>query len=320
MKKTPVLVIMAAGIGSRYGAGVKQLAKVGPSGEIIMDYSLYDAREAGFRKVIFVIRRSLEKDFREVIGDRIARVMDVEYAFQEIDALPEGFSCPAERNKPWGTGHAVLVAKKLVDGPFAVINADDYYGRTALKLVFDYLAQQEEQAEAAEAAGIKRPEVPAQFVMAGFVLRNTLSSNGGVTRGVCMLDEKGNLSGVQETGGLAMREDGRVFGSRAGETVEVSPDSYVSMNMWGFTPALMEELDRGFRPFLQEALEKNPLKEEYLLPGVVDRMLKAGTAGVKVLPTPDTWFGITYREDKEAVTKEFTRMVEEGLYPTPLFG
>ncbi len=307
MKKKPVLVIMAAGIGSRYGGGVKQLASVGPSGEIILDYSLYDAREAGFDRVIFIIRKSLEKDFREIIGDRVSGSMKVDYAFQEIDALPEGFTCPAERNKPWGTGQAILAAKDLIDGPFAVINADDYYGRNGFKLIYDFLdALPEEQ------------EGPARFAMAGFVVKNTLSDNGGVTRGVCLVDGEGRLAQIHETKEIARQADGSVKGIFGGETVEVDPEGLVSMNMWGFTPSLLTKLEQDFPVFLTEAFRKDPLKEEYLLPMVVDGMLKAGEATVTVLPTPDTWFGITYHADRESVAAEFDRMVKEGLYPTPL--
>lgn len=307
MKKKPVLVIMAAGIGSRYGGGVKQLASVGPSGEIILDYSLFDAREAGFDRVIFIIRKSLEKDFREIIGDRVSGRMKVDYAFQEIDALPEGFTCPAERNKPWGTGHAILAAKDLIDGPFAVINADDYYGRNGFKLIYDFLDNLPEEQEG-----------PARFAMAGFVVKNTLSDNGGVTRGVCALDSEGRLVQIHETKEIARQADGSVKGNYEGETVEVDPEGLVSMNMWGFSRSLLTKLEQDFPAFLTEAFRKNPLKEEYLLPMVVDGMLKAGEATVAVLPTPDTWFGITYHADRESVAAEFDRMVKEGLYPTPL--
>lgn len=308
MEKKPVLVIMAAGIGSRYGGGVKQLASVGPAGEIILDYSLFDAREAGFEKVVFIIRKSLEKDFKEVIGNKASRLMEVQYAFQEIDGLPEGFTCPAERMKPWGTGHAILAAKDLIDGPFAVINADDYYGKTAFRVIYDFLANQK-----ACCCG------PERFAMAGFIVKNTLSDNGEVTRGVCLQDAQGRLKEIHETKGIARRADGRVTGTFDGETVEIDPEGLVSMNMWGFSRKILDVLEAGFPAFLKDALEKNPLKEEYLLPTVVDGMLKAGQATVDVLPTPDTWFGLTYHEDRDSVAAEFSRMAKEGIYPTPLY-
>ena len=309
MGKKPVLAVMAAGIGSRYGQGIKQLAGVGPAGEIILDYSLYDAREAGFEKVVFIIRHSLEEDFKRIIGKRAEKIMEVAYAFQEKEDLPEGFVCPAERVKPWGTGQAVLAAAREIDGPFAVINADDYYGKTAFRVLYDYLSRLPEN-----------PEDPQPYAMAGFVVKNTLSDNGEVTRGVCLQDMTGCLQEIHETKGIARRQDGRITGVYGGETVEIDENSLVSMNMWGFTPALLKELARGFEPFLEKALAEDPLKAEYLLPMVVDELLKAGRATVEVLPTPDAWFGITYGEDKEAVAEEFARMAREGRYPNPLFG
>ena len=308
MSKKPVLVVMAAGIGSRFGKGIKQLAAVGPSGEIIMDYSLFDAREAGFEKVIFIIRRSLEKDFKEVIGKRIEKYFEVAYAYQEIVDLPEGFDCPAEREKPWGTGHAILAARDLIDGPFAVINADDYYGKTAFRVLYEYLAHLPEE-----------EKTPAQFAMAGFVVKNTLSDNGEVTRGICIQDMAGNLKEIHETKGIALRADGRVTGSFEGEEVSIDPEGLVSMNMWGFTPAMMTALKADFVPFLADAMENNPLKAEFLLPMVVDGLLKSGRAQVKVLPTPDTWFGITFAEDQEAVAAHFAELATDKIYPTPLF-
>ena len=304
MAKKPILVIMAAGIGSRFGKGIKQLTPVGPSGEIILDYSLFDAREAGFETVVFIIRKSLEKDFKEIIGNRVGKYMNVRYAFQEIEALPEGYTCPAERAKPWGTGHAILAAKEVIDAPFAVINADDYYGKTAFKIIYDFLAAQEGEG---------------RYAMAGFIVKNTLSDNGEVTRGVCLQDAEGKLTEIHETKGIARREDGRVTGTFGGEEYEIDENGLVSMNFWGFTEDLLAELENGFPVFLDEAMEKDPLKAEYLLPTVVDGMLKSGKATVAVLPTPDTWFGITYAEDREFVTGEFSRMAAEGVYPSPLF-
>jgi len=308
MKKKPVLVVMAAGIGSRFGQGIKQLTAVGPSGEIILDYSLYDAREAGFEKVIFIIRKSLEADFREVIGRRVEKEIEVAYVFQETDDLPAGFICPAERQKPWGTGQAVLCAARQIDGPFAVINADDYYGKTAFRIIYDFLEALPEE-----------PEDPAQFAMAGFIVKNTLSDNGEVTRGVCIQDMTGKLVEIHETHEIARREDGRVLGRFEGKEVEIDPDGLVSMNMWGFSPVMLKALEAGFTDFLKDAMKNNPLKSEYLLPMVVDSLLKEGKAQVKVLPTPDAWFGITFLEDKDYVAAQFGRMVKEGIYPSPLF-
>ena len=308
MSKKPVLVVMAAGIGSRFGQGIKQLAGVGPSGEIILDYSLYDAREAGFEKVVFIIRHSLEEDFKAVIGNRVEKNFEVRYAFQEIDALPAPFVSPADRAKPWGTGHAILAAKDLIDGPFAVINADDYYGKTAFRIIYDFLTHLPEQTGG-----------PEPYAMAGFIVKNTLSDNGEVTRGICVQDMTGKLVEIHETKGIARREDGSVTGTFDGETVEIDPEGLVSMNMWGFTETILKDLEKDFIPFLEEAMKKDPLKAEYLLPTVVDSLLKAGKASVSVLPTPDAWFGITYADDKASVAAEFARMVKEGKYPSPLF-
>ena len=307
MKKKPVLVVMAAGIGSRFGQGIKQLAGVGPSGEIIMDYSLYDASEAGFEKVVFIIRHALEEDFKAIIGRRVEKYFEVGYAFQEKEELPAPFVCPAERVKPWGTGHAILAAKDLIDGPFAVINADDYYGKTAFRLIYDFLSNLPEAVTG-----------PQPYAMAGFIVKNTLSDNGEVTRGICVQDMTGKLAEIHETKGIARRADGSVSGTYEGKTVKIDPEGLVSMNMWGFTHSLLDELEKGFSGFLAEALQSDPLKAEYLLPMVVDELLKEGKVSVSVLPTPDTWFGITYAEDKASVTAEFRKMAEEGKYPTPL--
>lgn len=307
MSQKPVLVIMAAGIGSRYGAGIKQLASVGPSGEIILDYSLYDAREAGFEKVVFIIRKSLEADFKEIIGVKAEKLMEVRYAFQEIEDLPESFVCPDGRTKPWGTAQAILSAKDVIDGPFAVINADDYYGKTAFRIIYDYLT-----AHPGKESGVM------ECAMAGFVVKNTLSDHGEVTRGICLQDGH-MLTEIHETSGIARREDGRVTGTFEGETVEIDPDGLVSMNMWGFDRRILDELEQGFVPFLKDALVRNPLKAEYLLPTAVDDALKEGKLTVEVLPTPDTWFGLTYHEDRDPVAARFAEMVKDGIYPSPLF-
>lgn len=309
--KEPILVIMAAGIGSRYGGGIKQLASVGPNGEIIMDYSIYDARKAGFRKVVFIIRREIEKDFIEIIGNRISQVMDVAYAYQELDDLPEGFTVPADRKKPWGTGHAILCCKDQLDAPFAVINADDYYGPEAFRKIYGYLKEVSGSADSEPSDG-----GCLQTAMAGFVLGNTLSDNGTVTRGVCLVDEKGDLQGVEETKNIARGEDGVIRGTYRGEERTLSEQDLVSMNFWGFLPELLPELEARFVTFLDKRGKGGP--EEYLLPVIVDELLQEGRAEVEVLPTQDTWFGITYAEDRAAVQEALRNLVEEGVYPSPL--
>ena len=301
------LVVMAAGIGSRYGGGIKQLEAVGPSGEIIMDYSVYDARRAGFDKVVFIIRREIEKDFKEIIGDRIAKVMDVAYAYQELSDLPEGFRVPEGRKKPWGTGHAVLAVRDIVDCPFAVINADDYYGPEGFRAVHDYLAGQ-----------MKTGTGRFDMCMAGFVLGNTLSDNGTVNRGVCTLNADGTLADVRETFEIC-EKDGAMYAKDAdGAPVSVTKDMFVSMNMWGLPPEFLKELEREFPRFLEEAPEGGA-KGEYMLPAVIDRCIKNGTGTVRVLPTHDTWFGVTYKEDKPAVMASIKELVAKGVYPEKLF-
>lgn len=303
MNKT-ALVIMAAGIGSRYGGGIKQLEKVGPSGEIIMDYSIYDAIAAGFDKVVFIIRHDLEKDFKEIIGNRIAKHIEVEYVYQELDKLPAGFSVPSERKKPWGTGQAILCCKDIVKEPFAVINADDYYGKEGFVKINEFL---------------KNVDVTKNsYSMAGFVLGNTLSDNGTVTRGVCQVDEQDYLTDVVETFGIARKGDVCVGKDEAGNEVTVAVDSSVSMNMWGFTPSFLQELETGFVSFL-ESIKPEDIKAEYLLPTVVSNMLKQDKATVKVLKTNDKWFGVTYHEDKQSVVDSINRLVAEGKYPSKLF-
>lgn len=305
--KSTTLVIMAAGMGSRFGGGIKQLEPMGPNGEIIMDYSIYDAVEAGFNKVVFVTRKDLFETFREVIGKRIEKVIGVEYAFQELDDLPEGFGVPAQRTKPWGTGQAVLACRNVVNEPFLVINADDYYGKTAFKLIHDYLAQ--ERGEGGKY----------DFCMAGFVLGNTLSDNGSVTRGVCVMDEKHRLVSVEETAGIVKTADGAAVEGKVGKIVPINPDSLVSMNMWGFTPDFFDELESGFNEFLS-SLEDGDVKSEYLLPMVVDKMIKEKRAEVSVLETKDKWFGVTYKEDKPVVVASINKLIAEGKYPSRLFG
>lgn len=306
MKTT--LVIMAAGIGSRYGKGIKQLDPVGPNGEIIMDYSIHDAMEAGFNKIVFIIRRDLEADFKEVIGDRIAKVceplgVEIAYAFQEMSAVPEGITVPEGRQKPWGTGQAVLSCKGIVKEPFAVINADDYYGKSAFVSVHDYLANY-------------TPEKPGDFCMAGFILGNTLSENGGVTRGVCNVDANGFLTSVDETRDIRRAEDGD------GAVCEHGPidlNRYVSMNLWGLTPELLDRLEDGFKDFFAAQDEESVLKEEFLLPMFIDGMIQNGEATVKVLETADRWFGVTYHEDHPFVVESFRKLMEKGVYQAELY-
>lgn len=301
MKKT-ALVIMAAGLGSRFG-GIKQLEPVGPSGEIIMDYSIYDAIKAGFNKVVFIIRRDLEADFKEVIGDRISKQIEVEYVFQELDNLPDGFSKPADRTKPWGTGQAVLSCKGALSEPFAVINADDYYGKEAFVKVHDFL--------------IKDDLKDTEFCMAGFVLGNTLSDNGTVTRGVCKVDENNLLVDIIETKGIEQKGDTAVALNSAGDEITLSLEGAVSMNMWGFTPILLEKLEDGFKTFLEK--EGQELKSEYLLPEVVGDLIKTGSVSVEVLKSADKWFGVTYKEDKPIVVASFKELISQGQYPEKLF-
>lgn len=306
MKET-ALVIMAAGIGSRFGGGIKQLEPVGPGGEIIMDYSIHDAMEAGFNKVIFIIRKDLEKDFREVIGNRIEKVVPVEYAFQELDGLPDGYEVTPGRTKPWGTGQAVLMVKGMVDGPFLVINADDYYGREGFKRIHDYMVNDMDSQ-----AGIY------DLCMGGFVLSNTLSDNGAVTRGVCQVDEQGILKTVNETYNIRMAEDGLNATDEQGNPVKISPDQPVSMNMWGIPAGFLEELEKGFPEFLDH-LKEGDVKSEYLLPRIIDNLVRSGRARVKVLDTPDKWFGVTYREDKQAVVAAVRKLIEAGVYHKNLY-
>ena len=299
------LIIMAAGIGSRFGGGIKQLEPVGPNGEIIMDYSIHDALEAGFDRIVFIIRKDIEADFREVIGNRIEAVcakrgVGVDYAFQSLEDVPAGARVPEGRSKPWGTGQAVLCAAELVDCPFAVINADDYYGKEAFVKLHDFLC-----------ADVK----PGAYCMAGFILKNTLSENGGVTRGLCQVDDKGYLTNVVETRNIVKTADGAQVN---GEKVDA--DTYVSMNMWGLGPEFMDTLREGFEEFFRTAALADPLKAEYLLPIYIGQLLQRGKISVQVLETRDKWFGVTYREDKPAVVESFRKLIEAGVYQPKLFG
>ena len=306
--KDTALVIMAAGIGSRFGGGIKQLEPVGPGGEIIMDYSIHDAMEAGFNKVIFIIRRDLEKDFKEIIGHKIGKLLPVEYAYQELENLPAGYEVTPGRTKPWGTGQAVLSVKGMVDGPFLVINADDYYGREGFRRIHDYMAEHmDSQSEIYD------------ICMGGFVLSNTLSDNGTVTRGVCQVDGDGFLTNVTETYNIQMKEDGLHATDESGAPVTISPSQPVSMNMWGLPASFIQELEKGFPVFL-DSLKEGDIKSEYLLPKIIDNLVQNKKARVTVLDTPDKWFGVTYREDKQAVTDAIRGLIESGVYKERLFG
>ena len=304
------LIIMAAGIGSRFGGGIKQLAPVGPSGEIIMDYSIHDALEAGFNKVCFIIRKDLEKDFREIIGNRIEKICPCSYAFQEVENLPGGFKNPEGRTKPWGTGHAVLACKGIVDTPALVINADDYYGKDAYVKMHDYLVNQ---------MNTEKTDV-LDIAMPGFILGNTLSDNGSVTRGVCTVNENGDLATIVETSNIYKDGNGGAYvEEKDGSKRPIDVNSLVSMNMWAFTPAFIDRLETGFIEFLAAGNAKE-MKSEYLLPTVIGDMLENGTATVKVLKTTDKWFGVTYKEDKDYVIESFKKLIADGVYSEKLFG
>ena len=300
------LVIMAAGIGSRFGGGIKQLEPVGPTGEIIMDYSIHDAIKAGFNKIVFIIRKDIEADFREVIGDRIEKLCDrlgveVAYAFQAMDDIPEGETVPEERKKPWGTGQAVLSCRGIVNEPFIVINADDYYGKEAFVKIHDFLLDY-------------TPEKADDFCMAGFILKNTLSDNGGVTRGICQVDDNGFLTDIVETTEIVKTPNG----AKSGDT-EIDPESYASMNMFGFTPEFIGRLEDGFKEFFETAAKENPLKAEFLIPIYAGQLLREKKITMKVLETSDKWFGVTYKEDKPTVVEAFKKLIADGEYNEDLF-
>ena len=302
------LVIMAAGIGSRFGGGIKQLAAVGPNGEIIMDYSIHDAIEAGFDKIVFIIRHDIEDAFKEAIGDRIEKIcaelgVEIDYAFQALENVPAGYSVPEGRSKPWGTGQAVLACKGIIKEPFAVINADDYYGPQGFRLVYDYLSTHADGDRYA-------------WAMVGFLLGNTVSANGSVSRGVCVTDEHSNLVSVTERTCIEPYADGIHYSEDGGKSwADLPADCVVSMNLWGFTPAYVQEAKAGFAAFLQASLPVNPMKCEYYLPTVVTNALEAGKADVHVLTSADKWHGITYREDKPELVEALKKMSEDGLYP-----
>ncbi len=304
--KKPVLVIMAAGMGSRYG-GLKQIDPVDNEGHIIMDFSIYDAKRAGFEKVVFIIKKAIEKEFKAGIGDRISQYMDVEYVYQELDTLPEGFEVPEGRVKPFGTGHAILSCKDVVDGPFAVINADDYYGVHAFQEIYNYLIENEDDEKY-------------HYAMVGYILSNTLTENGYVSRGICEMDKDAFLTGITERTHIEQRDMGVQFTEDDGQTWEdIAADSIVSMNMFGFTASMLKELECRFPEFLEKGLKENPMKCEYFLPSVVSDLIEEDKADVKVLRSEDRWYGITYKEDKEAVVSAVQKLKDTGVYPQHLW-
>lgn len=301
----PILLIMAAGMGSRYG-GLKQMDPVGPHGEVILDYSIFDARRAGFKRVIFLIKHEIEEDFKHLIGSHIEKYMEVRYAFQQVEKIPAPFTVPENRMKPWGTGHAVLCCKDLIDAPFAVINADDYYGVSAFQTAYDTLRTLQDDDKQ-------------RFMMVGYHLHNTLTDNGYVARGVCQVDDGGQLVSVTERTHIIKSCDGALY-TEDGETYHLLPENtLVSMNLWGFTPSFVQALEDGFPAFLERTLAENPLKGEYFLPSVVSDLLAKKAATVQVLPSRDRWYGVTYQADKPVVMSALRQMVEDGLYPAPLW-
>ena len=305
--KKPVLVVMAAGMGSRYG-GLKQVDPVGNHNQLIIDYSIYDARRAGFETVVFVIKHEIEDTFKAAIGDRLSKVINVKYAYQQLDDLPEGYSVPEERVKPWGTAHAILAARKVVDGPFAVVNADDYYGPEGFKKIYDYLESHPDQPGCYE------------FAMVGYLLGNTVTENGHVARGICEEDSENYLTRVTERTRIEKDGADARFTEDDGATwTQLSRNSIVSMNLWGFTESFLKEAEARFPAFLDKALAENPLKGEYFLPSVVTQLLEEKKARVKVLRSTDKWYGVTYREDKPVVVNAIAEMTANGLYPDKLW-
>lgn len=302
----PILVVMAAGMGSRYG-GLKQIDPVGNHGQLIIDYSIYDARRAGFETVVFIIKREIEADFKQAIGNRLSKIMDVKYAYQQLDNLPDGYSVPQGRSKPWGTSHAILSAANIIDGPFAVINADDYYGPEAYKTIFDYLSSHQDSSKY-------------EYSMVGYMLENTVTEHGHVARGVCVATPEGYLANVTErtriektaTGARFTEDDGATWTNLAGDTV-------VSMNLWGFTQSFISETQNRFAAFLDANLSANPLKCEYFLPTVVSALVEEGKARVKILHSHDKWYGVTYKEDKPIVMQAIADKTASGSYPDNLW-
>jgi len=309
MGKKPVLVVMAAGMGSRYG-GLKQIDPVGSCGEAILDYSVYDAHEAGFEAVVIIIKEAIKKDFMETVGARLAKApIEIRYAYQEVDKLPEGYTLPEGRTKPWGTSHAVLCAKEAIGGaPFAVINADDYYGKSAFRVMYDALSKAEDTDKF-------------NYCMVGYQVGKTVTEHGHVSRGVCYADAEGCLTEVIERTRIEKYDGGIHYTEDGGETwTDLKEDTIVSMNMWGFTPSFLTAIEEGFPAFLDKAIAENPLKGEYFLPSVVMQLLTCGKARVKVLTSPDKWYGVTYAADKPVVVEALRSFAREGRYPDSLWG
>jgi len=298
----PSLVVLAAGMGSRYG-GLKQIDPVGPSGESIIDYSIFDAIRAGFGKIVFVIRRDIETQFKNSIGSKFEKLIPVHYVYQELDQVPDGFSVPDDRVKPWGTGHAILMAKSMVNGPFAVINSDDFYAKSAFELISDYLTKANDGTYS-------------DYSMVGFILKNTLSKFGSVSRGVCCSDEKNNLIDVVERTDI-FGEGNDIYYKDGDTKVSILENEVVSMNMWGFTPSIFTYLENMFKDFLLN--HGCELKSEFFIPFVVDELIKSSKAKVHVLKSYDKWFGITYKQDKEFVINSIKKLVEAGDYPVRLY-
>ncbi|WP_288060011.1 nucleotidyltransferase family protein [Thomasclavelia cocleata] len=304
--KNITLVIMAAGIGSRFGGGIKQLAPVGPNGEIIMDYSIYDAKKAGFNKVVFVIRKDIEEEFDRIIGSRIKEIIDVEYVFQELDNIPNDYlEMFKQRTKPWGTGQAILCCKDVVKEPFLVINADDYYGKQAYQEAYEYLANDQMNTD------------KQQIAMVSFILKNTLSDNGGVTRGICSVNEDNHLINIVETHNIE-KGDNSAFVKDGDRVIDIDLNVPVSMNMWALQPAIFNVLDEKFKIFL-EKLCQDDLKAEYLLPTIIGDLLKEDLVDVTVLKSQDNWFGVTYKEDKQSVIDSIKELIIDGVYPNKLY-
>ncbi len=301
--KKPILVVLAAGMGSRYG-GLKQIDPVGQSGEKIIDYSVYDAIDAGFERVVFIINHKIEKDFKELVGAEIEKHAEVRYAFQELTDLPAGVNIPADRQKPWGTSHAVYAARDLLDAPFAVINADDFYGRGAYHQIYQFLTETAENEN--------------EYCMIGYLVKNTVTDKGSVSRGVCET-KNGYLTASVERTKIESRKDGIVY-LEDDQAYPLADDTVVSMNLFGFKPSVVREIQNRIVGYLNEKLPSNPLKCEYFLPATVDALLKEGKATVKVLPTTEKWYGVTYHEDKAEVVAALKALAEQGKYPKSLWG
>ena len=300
--REPVLVIMAAGMGSRFG-GLKQITPVDEEGHSIIDFSLYDAWRAGFRKVVFIIKRAIEADFKAAVGDRMEKYFQVRYVFQELDKLPEGYAVPEGRTKPWGTAHAIACARDAIDGPFAVLNADDFYGAGAIQTIYDFL---------------KAERAPHEHAMVGYLLRNTVTENGYVSRGRCTVED-GLLKGVTELTHIEKRGDDAVYTEDGEHFIDLPGDTIVSLNLWGLQQEVLGDIAKGFSAFLEENLPKNPLKCEYYLPSAVNDQLQRGKGTVRVLPTHDVWYGVTYLEDLQSVKDAIREMKEQGRYPQALW-